>query len=121
MDDNSIKEVEQFITDEFKEDPRFAQGINNKGIFKFLPGHRHRIFDFISTVKLSLTQEQTAKRLKLKRKCDKGPIQPALKKHASGGMPPKEERLFDISDQQKMIEIIWQQVAKWQRNQNSCT
>jgi len=61
MNESFIEEIEQFITDEFKDDPHFAQRINCKGVFKFLPGHRHRIADFISAIKLKLAQEQTTK------------------------------------------------------------
>ena len=37
-----LQEIEQFITDEHKEDDRFKSGINVSGHFRFLPGHRRR-------------------------------------------------------------------------------
>ena len=82
MNEASILEIEQFITDEFNEDDRFKQRINSGGMFKFLPGHRHRILDFIGDIKLKLAQEQTAKQLKCKGKCEKTSLKPAIKKHA---------------------------------------
>ena len=34
-----------------KDDPRFACGITNRSVFKFLPGHRKRIIDFVQQIK----------------------------------------------------------------------
>ena len=43
---NSLQEIEEFISTEFLDDPRFARGITNRSVFKFLPAHRKRIIDF---------------------------------------------------------------------------
>ena len=40
MNDSTVEEIEQFITDEL-EDACFGQGINSKYVLKFLPGHSH--------------------------------------------------------------------------------
>jgi len=71
MNEASILDLEQFISDEFNEDDHFKQRINSRGMLKFLPGHRHRILDFIGDTKLKLAQQQTAKQLKCKRKREK--------------------------------------------------
>ena len=116
MNESSIEEIEQFITEEFKEDPRFAQRINSKGIFKFLPGHRHRIADFISAIKLKFAQEQTTKRLgKRKRECDEVQKKAVLKKHAYSSAQSMQDTLIDVPDQKSVFESLRQQVAMWQR------
>lgn len=119
MNNDTIGEIEQFITDEFREDARFAQGINSKCVFKFLPGHRHRITDFISAVKLRLAQEQTTLILKRKRECDKSSSWPTLKKHEGSDVHPEEELLSNGPDQKKAMESIRKQVVKWQRGMSS--
>lgn len=52
-----IIEIEQFITDECKEDTRFKPGFGVSGHFKFLPGHRWRIINFINGLKQETTKE----------------------------------------------------------------
>ena len=66
---NSLEEIEQFISSEFKDDPRFERGITSKSGFKFLPGHRLRILDFVSKIKLN-----QGKRFKNKRSADKSSV-----------------------------------------------
>ena len=58
--DCDLLEMEQFITEEFKEDSRFKTGFSVRGHFKFLPGHRRRIINFINGLK----QEATKSKLK---------------------------------------------------------
>ena len=71
-DNDTTGEIEQFIADEFRKDACFAQSINSKRVFEFLPGLRHRITDFISAIKLRLAPEQTSKKLKCKQKSTHG-------------------------------------------------
>ena len=59
--DNDLLEIEQFITVECKDDSRFKPGFGVTGHFKFLPGHRQRIVNFINSLK------QKAAKNKLKR------------------------------------------------------
>ena len=59
IDTSSVEEIEQFITREFV-DVRFKRGFGVNGQFKFLPGHRRQINNFITKVK----GEVTSKKLK---------------------------------------------------------
>jgi len=47
---NSLEEVEQYISTELIDDPRFCRGITNHDTFKFLPGHQQRITDFVNKI-----------------------------------------------------------------------
>lgn len=69
---NSLEEVEQYISMEFLEDHRFRRGITSRGNFKFLPGHRQRIVNFVEKVK-KMDQEEKEKRLSLKRSIGNAP------------------------------------------------
>ena len=55
---NSLQEIEEFISTELIDDPRFARGITNRSVFKFLPGHRKRIIEFVHQIKFNLNQEK---------------------------------------------------------------
>ena len=59
---STLEEIEQFITREFKEDVRFQRGISVTGHFKFLPGHRIQVNNFIKKVK----EEVANKKMKIK-------------------------------------------------------
>ena len=59
---STLVEIEQFITREFKEDVRFQCGISVTGHFKFLPGHRRQVNNFIKKVK----EEVANKKMKIK-------------------------------------------------------
>jgi len=113
MNEASILEIEQFITDEFNEDDCFKQRINSRGMFKFLPGHWHRILDFIGDTKLKLAQEQTAKQFKRKRKCETS-LKPVIKKHAVA--IESTEDTPDVPNQKVAFESIRNQVVKWQKD-----
>ena len=71
---NSLQEVEEFISTEFAGDPHFQRGVTSNGTFKFLPGHRQRIVDFVEANRKKLDQEGKAKRLNSKRSSGKSNI-----------------------------------------------
>ena len=48
INNNGLDEIEQYITNECKEDDRFKQWFGVSGNFKFLPGHCRRIVNFIN-------------------------------------------------------------------------
>ena len=56
---STLEEIEQFITREFKENVRFQLGISVTGYFKFLPGHRRQVNNFIK-------EEVANKKMKIK-------------------------------------------------------
>lgn len=47
---NDLDEIEQFVTTECEQDDRLQQGFSVSGSFKFLPGHRRRILNFINGI-----------------------------------------------------------------------
>ena len=106
---NSLEEIEQFISTEFIDDPRFVRGITSRSIFKFLPGHRKRIIDFVEQVKFNLNQEKRSKKkMKLCAPTTK------VKKAKYENEEPDE-----VVNQAKAVAMIRQQITKWQRTQSS--
>ena len=57
MDCSDFGEIERYITTEYQGDSRFKPGFTVSGNFKFLPGHRKRITNFVSSVKQELTKK----------------------------------------------------------------
>ena len=94
------------------DDPRFARGITNRSVFKFLPGHRKRIIDFVQQIKFNLNQEEKLKRSKKKMKL----CAPATKVKKA---KYEDEEPDDVVDQAKAVVMIRQQITKWQRTQSS--
>ena len=58
--ENSLEEIEQFISTEFIDDPRFACGITSRSVFKFLLGHCSRKIDFFNKLSLILLRKKSS-------------------------------------------------------------
>ena len=133
MDCSDFGEIERYITTEYEGDSRFKPGFTVSGNFKFLPGHRKRITNFVSSVKQELTKK-LLKRSKQqstphcvhpkKRKCVdyQEPVPESLgesveftkstvSKAKSSGF------VFKNENQVTIIAKIRQQTVKWQRKQ----
>ena len=113
-----------------KEDSRFEQGFGVSGNFKFLPGHRRRIVNFITLVK----QELSKKPLK---RSKQGSVHHLTKrkKIANQESTVKSTNYILVSKsntfttetmsssvtefQATVIPKVRQQIAKWQRSQTS--
>ena len=109
---NSLEEIEQFISTEFIDDPRFARGITSRSVFKFLPGHRRRIIDFVQQIKFNLSLEEKLNRSKKKMKL----CAPATKVKKA---KYESEESDEVLNQAKAMAMIRQQITKWQRDQSS--
>lgn len=123
MESDDLNEVEQHITNEFKGDGRFKTGFTVSGNFKFLPGHRKRIINFIGTVQQQLTKNKLMKKSKQstsplppkKRKISNQanvsepselePTQPSVVTRKSAG--------YACQDQFAVVVKIRQQVNRW--------
>ena len=117
---NSLEEIEQFISTEFIEDPHFARGITSIHTFKFLPGDRQRIINFISNIRKNLDQEEKAKRLNTKRTATKSNHAQSIKrKKENSDTDVVSNDTGDLLDQAKAVTMVQQQICKWQRSQSS--
>ena len=114
---NSLQELEEFISTELIDDPRFARGITNRSVFKFLPGHRKRIIEFVHQIKFNLNQEKLkhSKKKKLGGSSNKSCVPATTVKKARY----ESEDPDDVVDQVKAMAMIRQQITKWQRTQSS--
>ena len=121
--DNDLLEIEQFITVECKGNSCFKPGFGVTGHFKFLPGHRRRIVNFINSLK------QKAAKNKLKRpqqsannkqprvmKSKKIKLESNLESSTSSNQTIYIQ--VDPEHQATTVAKIRQQVAKWQRSQD---
>jgi len=116
---NSLEEVEQYISTECIDDPRFRRGITNHGTFKFLPGHRQRITDFVEKIRKSLDEEEKAKRLSLKRSISNAPSFKQKKTKSNTNFADKSTKPDDHLTQAKAVAVVRQQICKWQRNEKN--
>ena len=117
---NSLEEIEQFISTEFIEDPHFARGVTSIYTFKFLPGDRQRIINFVSNIRKNLDQEEKAKRLNIKRTATKSNHAQFIKrKKENSDTDVVSNDTGDLLDQAKAVTMVQQQICKWQRSQSS--
>ena len=120
-----MQEIDQFITDEHKEDDRFKSGFSVSGHFKFLCGHRRRIVNFINGLK----QEVARNKLKrTKQTTDNLKCLPVIKAKHIKLESNLESIIFnnqttciDPEHQATVAVKIRQQVSKWQRSQKLIT
>ena len=116
---NSLQEVEEFISTEFAGDPHFQRGVTSNGTFKFLPGHRQRIVDFVEANRKKLDQEEKAKRLNCKRSSGKSniaiPFKQKMAKSDTNLADTNSSKSNDGLNQAKAVAMVRQQICKWQR------
>jgi len=119
--DNDLQEIQQFITDECKKDTRFKPGFGVSGHFKFLPGHRRRIINFINGLKqeaaknkLKRPKQTTDNECPLVIETKKIKLESNLESTAS----TDQTTCINPEHQATIAAKIRQQVAKWQRSQN---
>ena len=111
-----LQEIEQFITDEHKEDDRFKSGISVSGRFIFLPGHRQRIVNFITALK----QEAAKNKLKWPKQTTNTPViktKIKLESNLESTTSDDQTTCIDPELQATVAAKIRQQVSKWQRSQ----
>ena len=108
---NSLQVIEDFITKEYPNDPRFYR--SNMTCTFFLPGHRQRIVRFVKQVKEQLEEEK--KQMKRKRRGASNSVHMSKRGKSDGdtsnSSSDSHTSLFS------MIGDIRKQVSKWQRQQ----
>ena len=98
------------------DDPR---GVTNHGMFKFLPGHRQRITDFVDKIRKSLDEEEKAKQLSLKRSISNAPSFKQKKTKSNTNFADNSTKPDDHLTQAKAVAVVRQQICKWQRNEKN--
>ena len=120
---NSLQVIEEFISNEHPNDPKFTRGTMATGMFKFPPGHRHTITKFVKDVK----QLQEGKRRQpSKRESDTSSTKAKRRRMT----PNSSKASLNISDssssesiefaaatQVSTLRDIRRQVTKWQQSQ----
>lgn len=104
---NSLQEIEHYINDECSEDPGCTRTATIGRKFKFPPGHRHAIENFVKEVK-----ELQGKKKMHKRLCENYSMKSTKRKVTSS-----EPNVVRSPNQVSSLGDIRRQVAKWQRSQ----
>lgn len=117
---NSIEEIEKFISETYPNNPKFCRDIAAPSPFRFPPGHRKRICNFVQEVRAA----QKTKKTRLSR--NKRPIEHVVgskskvDKRSKPGVA-KEVIICDKSDHHfnpvDLFGKIRRQIASWQRSQ----
>ena len=109
---NSLDEIEKFIGDTYPNNPKYCRDISATSSFKFPPGHRKRICNFVNEI----SAEHRAK-IKKTHPVGKRPIidvvvRPETKRNRSDD--PEDGHRYDPT---VILGNIRRQVAKWQQSQ----
>ncbi len=117
---NSIEEIEKFISETYPNNPKFCRDIAAPSPFRFPPGHRKRICNFVQEVRAA----QKAKKTHLSR--NKRPIKDVVgskskvDKRSKPGVSNKVI-VYDKSDHHfnpvNLLGKIRRQIANWQHSQ----
>lgn len=108
---NSLQVIEEYISKEYPNDPRFYR--SNMTCTFFPPGHRQRIERFVKQVKEQLEEEKQLKRKRRVGSCNTA----GMSKRGKSGGDTSSNSSDSHPSPLSIAGDIRRQVAKWQRQQ----
>lgn len=119
--DNSLQLIEEFVSSEYPNDPRFSRGVTASGSFKFPPGHRQSIEKFIKDIREQRKERESRKRER-ERVCTVAKRKRSTRACTSVPSCTDSSSASPCGGQEtasQMLGNIRQQVVKWQRSQKN--